>query len=475
MSRSIRVAPECIPKVKLALKRHGFPSQKSLAQELGFAYATVSKFFNGKPVDYRNFVEITEKLGLDWQAISYIEEELLTQTESSPLPKTPQNAESESIGVVEFVRRETELATRRHEQLQELQIDSPSNVPAGIRDPNRFVGREDELQALHELLHSRGQVAIAAVFGMGGLGKTELAIQYARRYRHHYPKGICWLRAGGEYNIPTQVLNFSLENFPNFILNRELPAESQVRLCWRQWLTPTPGKMLVILDDVTDYGTVQPYLPEDLAQMRVLVNTRFRLSSDFAELALNVLQPSDAIALVKLLVGEDRIERQLADSERLCKWMEYLPLGLELVGRYLELEQHLTVGEMLTELQIRGLKHDAMHRDQADPWPITAERGVAAAFELSWEKLDHQTRRVCCLLSLFAAAPIPWVLVEVAEEYRCRFAESGEEFNRENLQRARRNLLRLYLLEDAGAATYRLHQLMRKFLREKLEESASAD
>lgn len=84
MSRSIRVAPEHIQRVKVALKRHGFPSQKALALELGIPRSTTDKFFTGKPVDYSYFVEITERLGLDWQAIAYREEDPTIKVKSSP-------------------------------------------------------------------------------------------------------------------------------------------------------------------------------------------------------------------------------------------------------------------------------------------------------------------------------------------------------------------------------------------------------
>ena len=70
MSRSLRVAPGCIEKVKLDVQRNGFPSQKALAIEVGLALSTVKNFLNGKPVDFLNFVEISEKLGLDWQEIA---------------------------------------------------------------------------------------------------------------------------------------------------------------------------------------------------------------------------------------------------------------------------------------------------------------------------------------------------------------------------------------------------------------------
>jgi transcriptional regulator with XRE-family HTH domain len=73
MSRSLRVQQDCINKVKLALRRNGFPSQRALAEDVGFALATVSKFLTGKPVDYTTFEELCRRLGLDWREISTLD------------------------------------------------------------------------------------------------------------------------------------------------------------------------------------------------------------------------------------------------------------------------------------------------------------------------------------------------------------------------------------------------------------------
>jgi predicted NACHT family NTPase/transcriptional regulator with XRE-family HTH domain len=87
MARSRRVALEHIPQVKLALQRKKFPSQQALAEEMGMARATISNFLNGKPVDFLNFVEICEKLGLDWEAIADLDNSF---PETDRLPDPPQ-------------------------------------------------------------------------------------------------------------------------------------------------------------------------------------------------------------------------------------------------------------------------------------------------------------------------------------------------------------------------------------------------
>lgn len=82
MPRSLRVHKDYIKKVKAAVHRNGYPTQRHLAEDLPLALATVGNFLNGRPVDHLNFVEICSKLGLDWQEIAD-----LNQQENSEKPE----------------------------------------------------------------------------------------------------------------------------------------------------------------------------------------------------------------------------------------------------------------------------------------------------------------------------------------------------------------------------------------------------
>ncbi len=85
MPRSVRVSVGCIPRVKSALKRNAYISQKLLALELGISQSTVSNFLNGRPVDYSYFIEISDKLGLEWRDIADLEAPI----EEKETPTTP--------------------------------------------------------------------------------------------------------------------------------------------------------------------------------------------------------------------------------------------------------------------------------------------------------------------------------------------------------------------------------------------------
>ncbi|MHC5676818.1 tetratricopeptide repeat protein, partial [Nostoc sp.] len=316
-----------------------------------------------------------------------------------------------------------------------------------------FIGREAELQNLHEMLQENNQVVIAAIAGMGGLGKTELALQYAMAHREIYKGGICWLLAkSGDVGI--QIVQFARTHID---LNppEGLDVLAQVQYWFRHW---REGDVLLVLDDLGEYQQVKSYLPASSSRFKVLITTRQHLGASIKELSLDVLQSEAALELLKSFFKDtpQRIEQELTVANQLCEWLGYLPLGLELVGRYLARKQDLSLTEMLRRLEKKRLEQSALVKPEAD---MTAQRGVLAAFELSWQELEDRDKQLGCLLSLFAVAPISWKLVE-----QCLPEEDEEE-----LEEIRDDtLLKLHLLQRKGEGIYQLHPLLREFFQYKL-------
>ena len=317
----------------------------------------------------------------------------------------------------------------------------------------KFVGRGDVINILHEQLKVTEQVAITSVTGMAGIGKTELALQYAHFHliQKTYTGGICWLNCRRQ-NVGPQIISFAISQF-NLSFSKDDDLQTQIDSCWRNW---QDGNVLVIFDDVVNYKDISDFLPPGKSRFKVLITTRQKwLTQSFQRLELEVLDKDAALELLISYVGSARIQGELEEAEALCKDLGFLPLGLELVARYLERKPSLSLAKTRERL---GLEHKSLEAFSQD---MTAERGVAAAFELSWKELDKDDKELGCLLSLFAAAKIPWNLVE----------QCLSDVDEKDLEDRRdEKLVHLSLLQSLGDNCYEFHPLIREFCRNKLSE-----
>ncbi|MEL6263575.1 MAG: tetratricopeptide repeat protein [Cyanobacteria bacterium J06626_6] len=332
-----------------------------------------------------------------------------------------------------------------------------NNVPDGGSE--NFVGREDTLEALHDQLSSADAVVITAINGMGGIGKTELAKQYAGAYAADYLDGVCWLQVRNA-EVASQIVSFA-GAYLDLKIPEGLELAAQVAYCWSHW--PGNGRVLVVYDDVPEYEKVKGWLPPESGRFQVLMTTRQQqLARKVKPFQIEVLSEGDALELLRQIVGGERTDAEVETAKAICEWVGYLPLGLELLGCYLEENPECSYGRLYQRLEEKRVTTRAL-RDIYDG--MTAERGVIDAFELSWESLSEKAQATACWLSLFALAQIPWTVAE----------STTAESEREALEYARGELVARSLLQRAAPGIFQLHQLVREYFLVKLAQREDTD
>ena len=297
---------------------------------------------------------------------------------------------------------------------------------------------------------------------MGGIGKTELALQYALKdiekspENRRYQGGICWLNAQG--NIGTQLLMFIKECLQINITD-EGTLEERIAIAWQRW----PRKeSLIIFDDVHELKKIEFFLPPSYeSHFKVIITTRKqKIANNFSSLSVELLNLSDSLELLALFIGRNQVDQDQSTAKALCEWLGRLPLGIELVGRYIkETEEELiTVFENLKALKLA---------DESLDYPtdeiMTAKRGVAAAFELSSKQLSGSAQILAMSLSLFAIAQIPSELL------------LSDQKNLNQIKKDLRDLKNLSLIKDIGNKNYELHPLIWQYFRAELDEFTESE
>ncbi|MEV7969365.1 tetratricopeptide repeat protein [Sphaerisporangium sp. NPDC088356] len=358
-----------------------------------------------------------------------------------------------------------------------------SGLPAGS---SAFTGRADDLKALLDALaphpagngrpSSAGEVipapAVTAVAGMGGVGKTELAIQAARTALtlEWFPGGVLFVDLFGYDPGRRLDAGQALEGFLRAlgIPGEHIPSGTQER--GRLYVSALSAyaqarrPILVVVDNASDPDQVRPLLPA-ASGCRAIVTSRHTLGMlDARLLDLNVLTPDEAMTLLGRVIGvarpgDRRVGDHPADAAEVARLCGYLPLALRIVAALLADDPARPLPAMVADLA------DASSRLTELEYGDVA---VRAAFELSYRHLPPAQARLFRLLPVNPGPDISTSAAAVLTGQDPAVAAP--------VRRLLEGLARAHLIEPGSTyGRWRTHDLVRLFADQHGEALAEAD
>jgi DNA-binding SARP family transcriptional activator/Tfp pilus assembly protein PilF len=230
----------------------------------------------------------------------------------------------------------------------------PAQLPA---DTATFTGRTEQLSALNNLLaEGRTATVVSAIAGMGGAGKTALAVHWAHRVRERFPDGQLYVNLRGyDENAPVSPVD-ALARFLHALgqPGSAIPDDpDEAGAMYRSLLADQ--RMLIILDNARDAAQVRPLLPGGSGNF-ALITSRDRLTSlvaldDVAPLRIDTLSHDESVELLANIVGADRLHSAPESAHRLAKLCGYLPLALRIAGANLAERTTISVTAFAAELE----------------------------------------------------------------------------------------------------------------------------
>lgn len=324
---------------------------------------------------------------------------------------------------------------------QALSAQAPAAPVAALhqlRAPvSDFVGREQEINALLKMLDTGGKASVCGISGMGGTGKTELAMLVANRVRPAYADAQLLIDMRGTSERPLTSADALARCIRAFLgADAKLPADvDELGNIYRNCLD---GKRaLVLLDNAADSAQVRPLMPPPGCAL--LITSREMLAlPGMKHVTLEQLQPQEARDLITGIAS--RTPPDVAD--RISQFCGYLPLALRAAGTLLAVTVDLDPAVYAAQLHDERERLKLIGREGV-------ELDVEASFELSYARLQPEAARVFRQLAVFPAT------FDAPAE-----AEVCEDTGNNHLRDLRRRSLVLY---NAQTARYRLHDLARLF------------
>ncbi|MEV2244652.1 BTAD domain-containing putative transcriptional regulator [Streptomyces sp. NPDC049970] len=321
----------------------------------------------------------------------------------------------------------------------------PAQLPATVPD---FTGRSSFVRELGDrLASSEGSVmAVSALAGIGGVGKTTLAVHVAHQARRHFPDGQLYVDlqgAGARAAEPETVLGSFLRALGTS--DSAIPDSLDERAALYR-STLDGRRILVLLDNAHDAAQIRPLLP-GTEGCAALVTSRVRMV-DLAGahlVDLDVMSPEEALQLFTRIVGDERVRSERKAALDVVAACGFLPLAIRIAASRLASRRTWTVAVLAAKLADERRRLDELQ---------AGDLAVKATFELGYGQLEPAQARAFRLLGLADGPDISLAAAAALLNLEIHTAEDVLE-----------SLVDTSLLESAAPGRYRYHDLVRLYAR----------
>ncbi|WP_433325343.1 AfsR/SARP family transcriptional regulator [Spirillospora sp. CA-294931] len=338
----------------------------------------------------------------------------------------------------------------------------PAQLPLDIVD---FTGRTGEVAELVEILTGapdarQRSVAVATVAGMGGVGKTAVAVHAAHRVMESFPGGQLYVNLHGDSGNPAdpaEVLGRFLRTLG--MSGAGIPSSLDERMAL--YRTRVAGnRILVVLDNAAGESQVRPLLP-GTPDAAVLITSRNGLIGleGARRLDLEPLPSAEAVELITNIVGERRVAAEPDVAVEIARLCGHVPLAVRIAAARLLGRGHWTLAHLADLLRGERRRLDEL---------VAGDLEVRAGFEMSYRLLPGTTRRAFRLIGLLDAP-----------DFACWTVAALLDVSMAEAQRHLEILMDAYLADatgtdETGQLRYRLQDLLRLYARERAERDDPA-
>ena len=299
-----------------------------------------------------------------------------------------------------LLRKQLNLDVTRHfypSHFENIIPASKFHVPQAFHLSDYFSDPLNHLQTLREQLLAQGEAAVLAkanVQGMGGVGKTQLALKYSHDFKDSYG-GVWWFSAETRGGLESDCLLFcEKQGIP--VAQNEPPGSAV-----RDWLAGQ-ANWLLVYDNSEDVKMVRSFLPHS-GKHHVLLTSRNPQWDGMKSLPLGVWNEEQGLLFLRA-----RLEGTQGNDGDLCalsKALDGLPLALEQACAYI-LSRKVSVANYIAALAKQETAPRLLAREDAAGCPSS----VLATLSLAFDQLSEAAQELLRLCGWMAAEPIPTYL-----------------------------------------------------------------